>query len=234
MYISNMKIFKKIFITLIIFLAIAPFVVGKVIAASLSFSPTTATTTNGGTFQVAVTIDPGSDSLNSTDAYVTYDPILLKPTNVAAGTLFPTVTNDLSTSGKAYIAGLVNDTASPITKAGTVATITFQALKEGTGNLAYDCNSSKIVKNDLNATNVMVCASNGTSAVTVGAGGSNTTAPTPTGATTGGTTTGSLTPTVPPTNGGQLPVTGTFDNLIKYAVPGSIIFMLGLAVRIIL
>lgn len=229
MYINSMDILKKTFIVSIIFLAIAPFVALKVMAASLSFDPTTATTTNGGTFQVAVMIDPGTDSLNSTDAYVTYDPLLLKPTNVAAGTLFPTVTNDLSTSGKAYIAGLVNDTASPVTKAGTVATITFQGLKDGTGTLSYDCSSSKIVKNDLNATNVMVCSSNGTSAFTVGGGGSTTTAPTPTGGASNG-----LTPTVPPVNGGQLPVTGTFDNLIKYAVPGSIIFMLGLVVRMVL
>jgi len=228
MYINNMNILKKIFLVLIIFFAVAPFVGASVIAASLSFDPKTVTTTNGGTFQIAVTIDPGSDSLNSTDAYVTYDATLLKPTNVAAGTLFPTVTNDLSTSGKAYIAGLVNDTASPVTKAGTVATITFQGLKDGTGTLAYDCSSSKIVKNDLNATNVMVCASNGTAAVTIGGGGSSN-VPTPTGGAANG-----LTPTTPPTTGGELPVTGTFDNIIKFAIPGSIIFMLGLAVRMIL
>lgn len=186
-------------------------------AASLGFDKSTATVANGGTVQIGVTLNPGSDGVNSTDIYVTYDATVLKATGVAAGSLFPTVSNDTSVSGKVYIAGLVNDPASSITSSGTVATITFQALKEGTATLAFDCNSSKVVKNDLNATNVLVCSSNGTSTITVGAGGSNNPTATPG-------------PTMPT----QLPQSGVFDNVVKFAIPGAVLLLLGGAMRLIL
>ena len=181
-------------------------------AAALKFDKTTVSTTNGGTFQIAVTVDPGSDALNSVDAYVSFDSTLLKATVVSAGTLFPTVSNDISTSGKVYIAGMVNDPASSVSSAGTVATITFQALKDGTATLSFDCNTSKIIKNDINASNVIVCSTNGTSAVTIGGGGTQ-----PTSA--------------PPS---QLPQSGIFDNVVKFMVPGTIMLILGGILRLVL
>jgi hypothetical protein len=185
------KILGKILSLLILFI-VFPLVFGSVKAASFSFDKSTVSTTNGGTFQVAVIVNPGSDSLNSVDAYVTFDASVLKATAVTAGTLFPTVTHDESTSGRVYIAGLVNDSASPVTTSGTVATITFQGLKEGTATLAFNCDSSKIVKNDINASNVMTCSQNGTSAATIGSGGSS-----------GGSN--NPAPTSPPSNPEQLP-----------------------------
>lgn len=206
---------KKLFLSLLFFLSVTPFVFG-VNAASLNFDKTTATAANGATFQIGVVVDPGTDKMNSTDVYVTYDATLLKATTVTAGTLFPTVTNDISTSGKVYIAGLVNDPASSVGTSGTVATITFQGLKEGTGTLSFDCNSSKIIKDDVNATNVLNCSSNGTSAVTIGSGG---TVPT--------STPGAAVPT-------QLPQSGVFDNVVKFAIPGSILLILGGILRLVL
>lgn len=203
----------KTFLLLIVFFIVVPLVFSAQ-AASLNFDKSTATAANGATFQISVTVDPGSDSLNSTDVYVTYDATLLKATTVAAGTLFPTVSNDISTSGKVYIAGMVNDPASSISTGGTLATITFQGLKEGTGTLSFDCNTSKIIKNDINASNVITCSQNGTSAVTVGSGGAA--APT----------------AVPPPS--QLPQTGIFDNVIKFALPGGILLILGSVLRIVL
>lgn len=209
-----MKKLLNVFLSLILFFIVAPLVFSAQ-AASLGFDKSTATAANGATFQISVTVDPGSDSLNSTDVYVTYDATLLKATAVSAGTMFPTVSNDISTSGKVYIAGMVNDPASSISTAGTLATITFQGLKEGTGTLSFDCNSSKIIKNDINASNVITCSSNGTAAVTVGSGGSAPVVPT----------------TAPPS---QLPETGIFDNVIKFALPGGILLILGSILRIIL
>ena len=205
-----MNILKKLFSLIIFFSVVAPFVLG-VQAASLKFDKSTATAVNGATFQISVTVDPGSDSLNSTDAYVTYDSTLLKATAVTAGALFPTVSNDISTSGKVYIAGMVNDPASSVSTAGTLATITFQGLKDGTGSLAFDCATSKIIKNDINATNVITCSSNGTAAITIGGSGGSAPAPP-----------------------AQLPESGIFDNLIKFAVPGVILLLLGGALRLVL
>ncbi|MFA6081469.1 MAG: cohesin domain-containing protein [Patescibacteria group bacterium] len=208
-----MKKLLNVFLSLVLFFIVAPFVLSAE-AASLNFDKSTATAANGATFQISVNVDPGSDALNSTDVYVTYDATLLKATAVSAGTLFPTVSNDISTSGKVYIAGMVNDPASSISAAGTLATITFQGLKEGTGTLAFDCNTSKIIKNDINASNVITCSQNGTSAVTVGSGG------------------GAVAPTaVPPS---QLPQTGIFDNVVKFAFPGAILLILGSVLRLVL
>ncbi len=211
---------KKILIALLIFLGITPLVFA-VEAASLKFNNSSATVSNGGTFQIEVIVDPGSDSVNSADIYVSYDGTLLKATGVSAGSLFPTVTNDVATSGTVYIAGMVNDPANSISSSGTVAIITFEALKEGTGTLSFDCNSSKVVKNDLNATNVLTCTSNGTSAVTVGAGGSSDPTATPVTDGTGETPT-------------ELPQTGIWDNVARLAIPGALLLLLGGALRLIL
>ncbi|MBI5126946.1 hypothetical protein HZA76_00630 [Candidatus Roizmanbacteria bacterium] len=184
-------------------------------AASLNFDKSTVTVGNGGTFQIAVTVDPTGENVSSADVYVSYDATALKATAVAAGSIFPTVSNDISTSGKVYIAGMVNDAASSVSTAGTIATITFQALKEATATLSFDCTTSKVVKNDINATNVLNCSQNGSSTVTIGAGGSNNTIPTPTTVET-------------------LPQSGVFDNVVKFAIPGMILLLLGSALRFVL
>lgn len=219
---------KKYFLPLlpiIVFFIAIPFF-KSTWAANLKFDKTTVSTSNGGTFTISVTVDPSPDSVSSTDVYVNYDATALKATTVAAGSLFPTVTNDISTSGKVYIAGLVNDPASSITAAGTLATITFQALKEATVTLSFDCATSKVIKNDINATNVLNCSQNGTSAVTIGAGGSSSSSPTAT-PTPGGSSGATDTPQ-------ELPQSGIMDNMIRFAIPGLILLILGSALRLVL
>ena len=187
----------------------------KIQAAYLKFDQSTVSTSNGGTFQISVTVDPAGEGMNGTDVYVSYDASVLKATAVSAGSLFPYVFNDIATSGKVYIAGTVTDPASSISTSGTVATITFQGLKDGTTTLSFDCSTSKIVKDDTQVTNILNCSQNGSCAVTVGSGGG--TNPTPT-----------------PGSGGQLPTSGVIDNVIKFAVPGVILLILGSALRLVL
>ena len=208
-----MKNILKYTITVFIFFLITPFFLGEIQAGSLKFDRTTVSVANGGTFQIAVTVDPGSDALNSVDAYVVFDATVLRATLVTAGSLFPTVSHDEATAGKVYIAGMVNDPASSISASGTLATITFQALIDGSGTLSFVCNTSKIIKNDINASNVITCSQNGTVAVTVGIGGPN--QPT----------------SRPPT---QLPESGVFDNVVKFAIPGLLLFLVGGAFRLLL
>ncbi|MEK7597322.1 MAG: cohesin domain-containing protein [Patescibacteria group bacterium] len=203
----------KRIILLLLFFVLLPLIT-VVNAASLKFDKTTVSTTNGGTFQIAVTVDPGSDPILSTDVYVTFDSSLLKANSVSAGSLFPAVTNDTATSGKVYITGMVTDTATPVTTTGTVATITFQALKDGSGTLSFDCNTSTIVKNDINTSNVINCSQNNSSVVTIGSGG-------------GGTN-----PTSVPVS--ELPQSGVFDNIVKLVIPGIILLLLGSIFRLVL
>ena len=202
------KRLNNILITLALFF-IVPMIFGSVNAGNFKFDPTTVTAANGATFQIAIIVEPGSDSLNSVDSYVSFDSSLLKATAVTAGSLFPTVSHDESTAGRVYIAGMVNDPASSISASGTVATITFQGLKDGTGTISFECNTSKIIKDDINATNVITCSQNGTASVTIGTGGNNTT-PAPS----------------------QLPESGIFDNVIKLAIPGMFLLLLGSIFRL--
>ncbi|MEK7633865.1 MAG: cohesin domain-containing protein [Patescibacteria group bacterium] len=213
---------KILFLTILVI--VVPVVFGSVGAASLKFDKTTVTVSNGGTFQIAVTVDPAGANLSSVDVYATFDATVLKATAVTAGSLFPTVSNDITTSGKVYIAGMVNDAASFVSQSGTLATITFQGLKDGSVTLAFDCNASKIIKNDINATNVITCTQNGTAAITIGSGSSGTA------------------PTTPPSNNNsstnnppaQLPQSGIFENVIKFAIPGAILLILGSILRLVI
>jgi hypothetical protein len=202
------KILKTLLLLLVFFLS-SPLLFNPAWAGFFKFDKTTVSVANGGTFQIAVAVDPGSDSLNSVDAYVTFDATVLKATVVTADSLFPTVSHDESTTGKVYIAGMVNDPASSISAAGTLATITFQGLKDGSATLAFDCNTSKIIKDDINASNVLVCSQNNSAAVTVGSGGGSS----------------------PPS---ELPESGVFENVVNFAIPGIILLLLGSALRFVL
>ncbi len=160
---------------------------GGVYAAFLKFDQSSFTVTEGDSFDVQIIVNPGSDQITSVDAYVTYDESVLSADSVTDGTYFPTVLNDLS-AGKAYVAGFVNSPSDFKTGTGTVATVTFSTLKQGSTDLVFDCNgqatvTSKVIKNDINSTNIITCSQNGTATVTVNvAGTSNTTTedPTPT------------------------------------------------------
>lgn len=214
-----MKKFLLSTISISLLFLLSPSIGVKAYAAFLDFDQSTVLVDTGESFDIQVTIDAGSDQISSNDAYVIYDPTLLEAQSVTPGDYFPTVVNNI-TSGRLYVAGLVDDPATYKTGSGTVATISFKALADGTGTLTYDCqqgvyNSSKIIKNDLNATNIIDCSLNGKSTVTVGAGvadGSNTNTATPS----------------------ALPQSGLFENVSKIAVPGMILLMIGGVLRIIL
>jgi len=184
-------------------------------AAHLEFDPATATAAKGETFNVDVVVDAGSDEVVSTDAFILFDSNVLQVDSVADGDFFPTVTYTTESS-KVYIAGLVDDPASSKTGKGTLATITFKVIGDGNSDVTFDCradatDSSKIVKNDINATNVITCSDN-TALKYTGSGG-------------GGEESSS--PTVEPTAPTVLPKTGSFDNLLKIGFFGGVVFIIG-------
>lgn len=186
-------------------------------AAHLEFDPATATGTKGSSFNVKVVVDAGSDEIVSTDAFVLFNSDVLQVDSVADGDFFPTVTYTTESS-KVYIAGLVDDPASSKTGRGTLATITFKVIGDGSANVTFDCrtdasDSSKIIKNDVNATNIIVCSDNTALKYSGSEGeGAN-----------GGGNSSATTPTVPTT----LPKTGSFDNLIKIGFLGGVVFIIG-------
>lgn len=228
----------------------------QVRAAALRFDKTTNSVTNGNTFDVQVTIDPGSEQVTSTDAWIVYDKNILTVVSVKDGTYFPTVLNDTTTAGKVYVAGLVNDPTEFKSGVGTVATITFRAAANGNATLSYLCDpnateTSKIIKNDINSTNIIECGANGTQVVTVSSGGGGGTTPTtapgqPT-STPFPTTVATITMTPTPTtflpsptistlsaSPSALPQSGVIENILSIALPGILLMTIGSVLKIML
>ena len=209
-------------------------------AASLQFDPTTKTTPKGENFDIKVDIDAGTNEILATDAKISFDKTLLEVVKIENGGYFKTLGKaDYSTAGQIYIAGIVDDPGDFKKGTGTVATVNFKALTDGTATLSYICTpgetgeDSNIANNDFDATDVINCSENGTSRITIGGGGDSSTTPTPTS--TGSTTvapTNTLAPTV-----SSLPETGLFETAtnINVMLPLSILaVLLGLAVKFFL
>jgi len=206
------KYFPVFFLLVLGWLVLVP-QVGFVQAAHLEFNPNSATATKGETFNVEVIVDAGSDEIVSTDAFVLFNSDVLQVESVKDGAFFPTVTYTTESS-KVYIAGLVDDPASSKTGKGTLATITFKVVGDGNSDVTFDCRSdatdgSKIIKNDINATNVISCSDNTTLKYTNSGGGEDSS------------------PTIEPTTPKKLPRTGGFDGLFKIGFSGIIVFIIG-------
>lgn len=209
---------KLLFFTIFIgaFFLGVPLVSG-VEAASLQFDPATVSATVGQPFDMKINATLGTDPVTSVDVYVLYDPALVEVVSAVKGTLFPTVSQSLAQSGKAYISGLVDDPATAKTGNGTVATITFKAKTNGTATLKFDCTQgsttdSNINKNDAGSTDLIQCSSNGQSVVTIGGGTVATATPIPS----------------------TLPNTGTLTNIGAYGMMGALLLFVGFGARFLL
>jgi len=217
---------KKLLLFLFLCLIYLYYIPSSTFAAFLKFDKTTVTSSANQTFTMDVMVDAGTDQITSSDIWVIYDPAYLTASSVASGTYFPAVTNNI-TSGKVSITGLIVDPGTYKTGAGVVATITFTSVKNGTTNLTFDCrtdasNSSKVIKNDVNATNVIVCASNIPAAVTIGAAAASS------------SSIATTYPTSVPTIAATLPQSGVAENIAKFAIPGLLLLMVGAMLRFIL
>ena len=228
----------------------------SVYAGSLEFDPTTKSVNNKEIFELNINVNPGSEEITSVDAYIEYDSTYLEFQSIENGDYFPKFFQDSSTAGKAYYGGIVN-LGEFKTGEGTIATISFKTLQEGTTTVSFYCDtskndSSKINKNDFDVTNIIVCANNLSSEITIGASEvTSTPAPTSKTITSTPAPTSTLTPT-PTTEideggtGGTeeivptevvptaLPQSGILDNVIKYSAPGLALFLIGLALKFLL
>lgn len=230
---------KTILISIIlwtVFIFLFP-VVHFTYAATLQMDPPTVTTVVGNTFEVKLAVNSGGEEINAVDAFIIYDASILEVQSVTDGAFFPTVLHDTKKSGKAYVAGMVDNPGTFKVGAGTVATLIFKAVKNGSTTLVFDCTQgsttdSNVVKNDLNATDIIVCSSNGSTQVTVGSG-TTTVIPTATPvaiATTAPLPTATPTVAVPKT----LPKSGVFENITRYATPGVVLVIVGFGMRLLL
>ncbi|HLD26847.1 MAG TPA: hypothetical protein VJB63_02745, partial [Patescibacteria group bacterium] len=95
---------------------------------------------------------------------------------------------------------------------------------------------SNVVKNDLNATDIILCASNGSLKVTVGSASTTTTTATVPTATPVAVATNAPIPTAVQTAAVPqvLPKSGVFENITRYATPGVVLVIIGFGMRLLL
>lgn len=221
---------KILSIGLIVFLMM-PLLVHGALAATISFNPSTTTVDAEGIFEVELIVDSGSDEISGTDAYVLYDSSVLQPQSVEEGDHFPTVTNTIS-SDRVSISGVITDPTDFRTGSGSLATITFEALQAGTTDLEIYCDlsandTSKVVKSDINATNIIECNALQEFTATI-----NDNQPTATPTPTAGPT-ATLVPTSVHVEPTALPEAGIADNIAAYTIPGVILLMVGGVLRFV-
>ena len=188
----------------------------QVLAASFDFDPDSTEIDVDDTFTVTVDIDAGTDQIAGTDIYISYDDDLLDLQSVTGASYFPLVSNIPSTD-RLYISGVVANQGEYKTGAGTVATLIFKGVADGSTELTFDCDltqtdTSKIVKNDINASNVINCSALETHAVTIGAGDDTSANDSP----------------------DALPASGVYDMVVQYSMYGGALLLLGIILKLLL
>lgn len=166
--------FLKLFFLVILFFIFMSHI-NKVLAASLQFEPTTANLPLNQNLEIKVIVDAENDEITSTDAYVLYDQTLLEVVEIKNGALFPTITHDITTPGKIYIAGAIDNPTTPITGKDVLATIVFKGKKSGQATLSFDCvegssNESNIAKREIDAPDIIQCQLNNRATINIGSG----------------------------------------------------------------
>lgn len=221
--------YKKIVASGIAFVMMGMISVQAVSAASIQFSPQTTTVAPNSTFTVDVNVDPDTEQIAGTDIILLFDPQFLEIQSVSSESYFPIVNNVPSTD-KVKITAVVNNPGEYKSGVGTVSKVTFKALQEGTTTITVDCNltdseTSKVVKNDANATNIIDCSANGDHRVTISASAANN----GNGSNNGGNSNGNG------SNGGNtLPQSGVVEDMLRYASVGGALVVIGALLRVLL
>lgn len=206
---------KKYLLATVLFLSFAAISgnFSAVSAASLQFDPKSVSSAVDKTFDVKVNVDVGSEQILGVDALIRYDSDLLEVVSITDGTFLKIGKKETGTPHKIYLIGVVEDPGTAQTGAGTMATITFKAKVESTSELQFECelgetNESNISKNDIDATDIIICSDNGKSTIVIGSGGS---------------TVDSGSSKTPST----LPRSGAFENLALFGIIGALLLVFG-------
>ncbi len=215
-------------------------------SATLTFDPETKSANVNDLIDIKTNVNAGTENILSVDGYIKYDSTMLEFQKFTDGDFFPIVTTEKISDGNLYIGAYVDDPATTKTGTGTFATVTFKALKKGTTTVKYFCDASvnetsEVIKDDIDATNIINCSGNGESLITIASSGgstSPTSTPTPTSTSssndsdstsTGGTGGTDTTDTVT-----ELPQSGIVDNILRVSIPGAALLLIGIALKLLL
>lgn len=137
------------------------FITSSVKAATVEMMPRTNSVHKGDEIVLEIKVDTGDNAINGVDANIFYDPKFVKVKSVLKADFMPFVSNR-GDGSRLEISTVVLDNKTIKKGKGTIAVATFEALNSGNAEFKFDCDlkksdTSKIVKNDLNATNLIEC-----------------------------------------------------------------------------
>ena len=178
-------------------------------AASLSFNPASKTVAPNETFNVAVVVNTGGAETDGVDALVRYDGNKLEFVSAAMGTLYSQVLtpNPTPTTAGQLTLGAAAASGESYNGTGTLATITFKAIAEGTANVYYDFTSGSTTDSNVvyQGEDLLGSISNASYTITSTPGvGGDTPSPSP-----------------------SIPVSGTTENTIFLLAGGGGLILLG-------
>ncbi len=114
-------------------------------AATLSLSPTNTSVKTGDDFSLSVMVTPNGEKLDTARVNLSWDASKLEALAFDLGSLFPNLSpsNSISNSAGTLSYGAYKF-GTPVTASGTVATVTFRALKSGTATISVASDSKLI------------------------------------------------------------------------------------------
>jgi hypothetical protein len=123
------------------------------LAATITFSPATASKSVSEEFTVRVAVNPDGKSINAADGTITFDPAVLSVTNVSReGSVFSLWTADPSYSNAAGTITFSGGSPASVSASGTLLTIKFKGKAPGTGAVAVS--KASVLAADGKGTNV--------------------------------------------------------------------------------
>ena len=112
--------------------------VSRVYAADVLLVPASGSYNQGQTFTVSVTADPKSADINAVEAALTFDKAVLSVVSVdKTGSAFSLWTTEPKFSNSAGTIDFGGGSPTPFSSRSTLMTITFRALAEGSGTVAF-------------------------------------------------------------------------------------------------
>ncbi len=133
---------KIIKTTIILGLWIGLINTGVLAAGNFSLSNKNISASKDQTFTVGIILNTGADNTTGAEVGISYSPSVLKAESVSHGSLYQsaiTVQNIDNTAGRVTFGSSVSSTVYNYQGTGTLGTITFKALTDGTSPLRFDC-----------------------------------------------------------------------------------------------
>lgn len=134
--------------------------------ASVSFDPSTSQVKINDIVGININMYTNNESVASADIKIHYDRNLLEPIvdQTKNGSIFQKVDAKIISPGILYVYGIQENKELMQPAQGTVATINFKAIKEGTAQLTFNCDpvqntTSQIIKNNAEFENIINCTS---------------------------------------------------------------------------